>query len=189
MTAFAYYYLSLFMVALAVASNRYWRRQLAKAEQQYEAAKKTADKVSKEVGVTASECTNLTSDLNALTKRADRAEQEHQVLTGELQKRKNAPTDRYYVFERVQPRPGAFWEVAVRCVYGDDPARWNGVRSYMLIADNEGAALRRAQARFSVQQGYQVVQAAPSRVVGLSISRVEELSTFRRPSREMADAS
>ncbi|HRJ61937.1 MAG TPA: hypothetical protein PKZ97_15255 [Azospirillaceae bacterium] len=195
MTAFAYYYLSLFFVILAVFSNRYWRSQLKKADLAYDAAKQDADKTAKEVAVVAAEATGLTSDLGALTKRADKAELEHQFLQTELVKRKQAPVERYFVFERSQPRPGAFWEVAVRCVNGEEGqdrggrATWAGVRSYMLIADNEGAALRRAQARFSVQHGYQVVQAAPSRVAGLSMSRVEELSTYRRPSRELADAA
>lgn len=194
MTAFAYYYLSLFFVILAVFSNRYWRSQLKKTDQAYENAKQDAEKTAKEVAVVAAEATGLTSDLGVLTKRADKAEQEHQNLIGELAKRKQAPVERYYVFERSQPRPGAFWEVAVRCVNGEEGqdrggrATWAGVRSYMLIADNEGAALRRAQARFSAQHGYQVVQAAPSRVAGLSMSRVEELSTYRRPSRELAEA-
>lgn len=194
MTAFAYYYLSLFMVILAVVSNRYWRRQLVKADQTYDQVKLAAEKVAKEVAVVAAECTGLTSDLSALTKRANKAELEHQALAAELQKRKQAAVERYYVFERVQPRPGAFWEVAVRCVNGEEtPDRagrmvWPGVRAYMLIADSEGAALRRAQARFSAQHGYQVVQAIPSRVAGLTISRVEELSTYRRASRELAAA-
>lgn len=194
MTAFAYYYLSLFMVILAVISNRYWRGQLKKSDQAYEAAKQAADKTAKEVAVVAAEATGLTSDLGALTKRADKAEQEHEFLVAELVKRKQAPVERYFVFERSQPRPGAFWEVAVRCVNGEETldrsgrATWAGVRAYMLIADNEGAALRRAQARFAAQLGYQVVQATPSRVAGLSMSRVEELSTYRRPTRELADA-
>lgn len=194
MTAFAYYYLSLFMVILAVISNRYWRRQLAKCDEEYIATKKAADDVAKQVSSVAAECVALGSDLNALTKRADRAEVEHGHLTAEMEKRKNAPMERYYVFERVQPRPGAFWEVAVRCFNedaGDDRGgrvMWPGVRSYMMIADNEGAALRRAQARFSVQLGYQVVQVIPSRVAGLTISRVEELSTYKRTSRELAEA-
>jgi hypothetical protein len=195
MTAFAYYYLSLFFVILAVFSNRYWRGQLKKSDQAYEAAKLEADRTTKEVAVVAAEATAITSDLGVLTRRADKAEQEHQFLQTELVKRKQAPIERYFVFERSQPRPGAFWEVAVRCVNGEEGqdrggrATWAGVRSYMLIADNEGAALRRAQARFSIQHGYQVVQASPSRVAGLSISRVEELSTYRRPSREMVDAA
>lgn len=194
MTAFAYYYLSLFMVILAVLSNRYWRRQMAKADGEYETVKQSADKMSKVVVSASAECASLTTELAALTKRADRAELEHNALNQEYEKRKNAPKERYFVFERVQPRPGAFWEVAVRCLHSEDPsgsgrATWAGVRTYMLIADNEGAALRRAQARFTPQHGYQVVQARPSGIAGLSISRVEELSTFRRSSKEMAEAS
>jgi hypothetical protein len=193
MTAFAYYYLSLFMVILAVLSNRYWRRQMKKAEEAYEEVKRAADRVAKEMAAVAAECTGLSGDLSALSKRAERAETEYQAALAEYQKRKNAPTERYYVFERAQPRPGAFWEVAVRCVNGESPGSdrqtWPGVRTYMMIADSEGSALRRAQARFPPQAGYQVIQAIPSRVAGLSISRIEELSTYRRPVKEPAEAS
>jgi hypothetical protein len=194
MNALASYYLSLIFVVLAVLSNRYWRRQLNKAAEQMVAAREASEKAAKRAASVAAECMALGNDVAALTKRADKVEAEYQVLTAEKERKRAAHVEKYYIFDRSQPRAGGFWEVAVRCTGDtalsdkDKPRQtWVGVRTYLLIADNEGSALRRAQARFPQQEGYQVIQAVACRIPGLQISRVEEFSTYRR--KEVVEAS
>lgn len=194
MNALASYYVSLILVILAVLSNRYWRRQLTKARDQYETVKRKAADVTRQMGGVARECTALASDLSALTKRADKAVKEFEYLEAELERRRTAPMERFHIIDRSEPRSGAFWEVAIRCTGVNEQdyvgrAYWPGTRTYLVIADSDVNAARRAQTKFPLQNGYQVVQAVPCRITGLAVSRLDGIPTTRRSSDDAATAA
>lgn len=194
MNALASYYVSLILVVLAVLSNRYWHRQLKKTREKYETVKRNAEDVTRQMGNVARECTSLASDLSALTKRADKANKEYEYLEAELGRRKAAPMERYHIIDRSEPRSGAFWEVAIRCTgtseadYVGRPY-WPGVKTYLVIADSDVNAARRAQTKFPLQTGYQVVQAVPCRITGLAISRLDGVPTARKSSDDASTAA
>lgn len=180
-------YVALGLMILTVLSNRFWRRQLATTRVSLVKLKEKADEVGRELNDAAHDYTTVRQKVADTEKRAARAEQELAAMLNDLEARKAGPGRRYYVFDRLEPRPGRFYEVAVR--YDPNAASeersihraWSGVRRYMLVAESEGEARERASGRFQRKLGFEVVEVAPCRLDGLAVNRIAELSTFRRP--------
>jgi len=189
-------YFALGLMVLTVISNRYWRRQLALTRVAMAKLKDKVDDVTKEVADVASDYAQLAHHHAEMEKRVQKAEIDFQAAVLELEQKKAAPLDRYFIFDRLEPRPGRFWEVAVRyspagVSYGEMRGHrgWSGVRRYLLIADGERDARERVAARFPRRAGFEVVEVAGCRVNGLSVSRIAELSTFRKPGKDEDDGT
>lgn len=173
------------LMVLAVISNRYWRRQLRKATASANKLKEKADDLTREVAEVASNYGSLSHDLAEIERRANKTEQELAAAIQELEAKRNAGTDRYYIFDRLEPRPGRFWEAAIRHQPGNVSERlhhrtWMGVRRYIVVADSDREARERIAARFPRKSGFELAHVIPCRVANLTVSRIQELSTFRR---------
>lgn len=182
-------YCALGLMVLTVLSNRYWRRQLVLTRIANGKLKEKVDEVTREVADVASDYAQLAHHYAEMEKRVGKAETDLQATLVEFEKKKAAPMDRYFIFDRQEPRPGRFWEVAVRCSPTiSSEARgqrgWSGVRRYLLVSDGDREARDRVASRFPRRAGFEVVEVAGCRISGLSVNRIAELSTFRRPGRD-----
>lgn len=181
-------YASLGFMVLTVLSNRFWRRQLAAARVSFGKVKEGADEISKELADVAKDYTAVNHHLGETERRVGKAEQDLAAAVAELETKKTGPMQRYFIFDRMEPRAGRFYEAAVR--YDANAASedrvahraWTGVRRYLLIAETEREARERTGARFSRKLGFEVVEVTPCRLAGLSVNRISDISTFRRPS-------
>lgn len=186
MTEMALFYAAFALTVLAVLSNRYWRRQIRRTRADAEKWKEKADELAKDVAAVASHYAALSHDLSLTESRVKRTDQEVTTLAAEFDALKQAGTDRYYIFDRLEPRQGRFWEVSIR--YHPELAgerlhhrTWNGLRRYIVITDNEREAKQRSASRFPRKSGFEVAQIIPCKLANLTVSRISELSTFRRP--------
>ncbi|MBP2232038.1 hypothetical protein J2847_005363 [Azospirillum agricola] len=189
-------YIALGLMVLTVLSNRYWRRQLVLTRIAMSKLKDKVDDAGKELTDAAADHAHLAQQHADMEKRVQKAEVDLQAALQELDQKKVAPLDRYFIFDRLEPRPGRFWEVAVRhsaagMHLGDMRGfrGWSGIRRYILIADSERDARDRASSRFPRKVGFEVVEVAGCRVNGLSVSRIAELSTFRKPGKDEEDGA
>lgn len=178
-------YLSLGLMVLTVLSNRYWRRQLEGLRQGQLRIREKMEEVGKDVEDIATAYSQATQKHAEAEKRAQKAEQDMQAALNELEARQTAPVVRYHVFDRSEPRPGRFWEAAVRHVPSDATVMtsqrgWLGIRRCLLTAETEREVRERVSARYPRKAGFQVLEVVPCRVAGLSVNRIPELSTFRR---------
>ncbi|MDQ2104281.1 hypothetical protein [Azospirillum isscasi] len=179
-------YLSLGLMVLTVLSNRYWRRQLQTLRDAQLRIREKMEEVGKDVEDIATAYAQIAQKHADAEKRAQKAEQDMQAALNELEARRQAPTVRYHVFDRSEPRPGRFWEAAVRHVPTDatvmTPGQrgWVGIRRCLLTAETEREVRDRVGARYPRKAGFQVLEVVPCRVAGLSVNRIPELSTFRR---------
>lgn len=185
MTGMLLYFALGFMV-LTVLSNRFWRSQLTSARVSLAKLKETSEEITKEVADAAREYATLSHQYAETEKRAIKAEQEMNAVLAQLDAKKAAAIDRYYIFDRLEPRPGRFHEAAVRydpAAGGERPVHraWMGVRRYIMIAETEREARERLAARFPRKLGFEVVEVAACRLANLQVNRIAELSTFRRP--------
>ncbi|KAA0683135.1 hypothetical protein [Azospirillum brasilense] len=178
-------YLSLGLMVLTVLSNRYWRRQLEGLRQAQLRIREKMEEVGKDVEDIATAYSQVTQKHAEAEKRALKAEQDMQAALNELEARQAAPIVRYHVFDRSEPRPGRFWEAAVRHLPSEATVMtgqrgWVGIRRCLLTAETEREVRERVSARYPRKAGFQVLEVVPCRVAGLSVNRIPELSTFRR---------
>lgn len=179
-------YVSLGIIVLTVLSNRFWRRQLASARATLEKARENADAAARALGDANRVHAALSQETADAERRADVAERDLAAALAEYEATRAAPVERRFVLDHASPRPGLFYEAAVRyepgTAIGKPPAHraWAGVRHYLLIADSEHEARQRANAHFLRRNGFVVIGVVPCRLTGLTVSRIPELSTFRR---------
>lgn len=187
MNNFALFYAAFAMITLAVLLNRYWRRRIRRIRRDAERAREQVEDVRKEVSAVAARFETLAADMESTSARTDTATTDIETLSRELEDLKSASMDRYYIFDRLEPRQGRFWEATIRQARADKSRPdWNG-RRYILVAENERDAHRKVAARFPRQLGYEETRLVPCRIAGLSINRVNDgASTFRRPEAEKA---
>lgn len=190
-------YLSLGLMVLTVLSNRYWRRQVIAARQSQIKVREKVDDVARELSDAAAEYGDLARHVGEAEQRTVKVEQQMQIALLELDKAKEAPVSRYYVFDRVEPRPGRFWEAAVRHLptsYTTAADRqgqraWIGIRRYIVLAETEREVRDRVSARFPRRSGYELVEVIPCQLSGLTVNRIAELSTFRHPKKDGEEES
>ncbi|KAA0677366.1 hypothetical protein [Roseomonas genomospecies 6] len=186
-------YLSLGLMVLTVLSNRYWRRQLETLREAQVRIRERMEEVGKDVEDIATAYAQIAQRHADAEKRAVKAEQDMQAALHELEAKRTSPIVRYHVFDRSEPRPGRFWEAAVRHVPTDAAAvtgqrGWVGIRRCLLTAETERDVRERVSARYPRKAGFQVLEVVPCRLAGLAVNRIPELSTFRRsaPAEETA---
>ena len=72
-----------------------------------------------------------------------------------------APMERYYIFDRLDARPGSIWSMDIRRTDDapNDPrlaAAWQQPRTYLIVASTPREAVDRAAQRFPRNQGYDI---------------------------------
>ncbi|AWU97616.1 hypothetical protein [Azospirillum ramasamyi] len=189
-------YFALGLMVLTVLSNRYWRRQLVLTRVAMSKLKEKVDDVTREVADVASDYGQLAQHHTDMEKRVQKAEIDMQAAILELDQKKGAAMQRYFVFDRNEPRPGRFWEVAVRfhptaVSFVDQQGHrgWSGIRRFLLIADSERDARERVAARFPRKAGFEILEVAGCRLNGLTVNRISEHSTFRKPAKPEEEAT
>ncbi|WP_051341112.1 hypothetical protein [Azospirillum halopraeferens] len=159
-------YCSLGLMVLTVVSNRYWRSQIRRARAALRRAEEEAATVASDLADEARACQALGERVADAEQRAVRAEREAERAEAELAAMQHAAVERYYIFDRLEPRPGRFWEAVVSRTL---PGRAiEPPRRYLVIADNERDARDRVAARFPAKAGYAVVGPLPCRLAGLT---------------------
>ncbi|MBP2311244.1 hypothetical protein [Azospirillum soli] len=188
-------YFSLGLMILTVLSSRYWRRQLVSVRESQAKTREKMEELTKEVADVAAAYAQLTNQQSEAEKRVAKAEQDLQAALIELDAKKEAPVNRYYVLDRQEPRQGRFWEAAVRYNPANTLATdrqgqrtWTGIRRYVMIAEAERDVRERIAARFPRKAGFELVEVAPCRLNGLAVNRIAEFSTFRKPGAAEEDA-
>ncbi|BAI76603.1 hypothetical protein AZL_e02580 (plasmid) [Azospirillum sp. B510] len=180
-------YFALGLMVLTVLSNRYWRRQLILTRIAMSKLKGKIDDVSGEVSDVSADYGHLAQQYADMEKRVQKAEVDMQAAILEVEQKRSATMERYYVFDRNEPRPGRFWEVTVRFhpsagLLGQGGFHgWTGIRRFLLIADGDREARERVAARYPRKIGFEIIEVAGCRLNGLTVSRISELSTFRKP--------
>lgn len=185
MNAMALYYAAFAFTVLAVLSNRYWRRQIRRTKAEGERSREKADTIAREIAAVSTQYAALSHDMSTTEARIERTTMEVETLSQDLEKLKRGGPDRYYIFDRLEPRQGRFWEVSVRFSMDQAGERlhhrtWNGIRRYIVVAENERDAKHRAGLRFPRKSGFEVVQVIACRLNNLSVNRTNDFSTFRR---------
>ena len=170
-------YLSLGLMVLTVLSNRYWRRQLETLREAQVRIRERMEEVGKDVEDIATAYAQIAQRHADAEKRAVKAEQDMQAALNELEAKRTSPIVRYHVFDRTEPRPGRFWEAAVRHVPTDAAAvtgqrGWVGIRRCLLTAETERDVRERVSARYPRKAGFQVLEVVPCRLAGLAVNRI-----------------
>lgn len=99
--------------------------------------------------------------IEALTDSLDVAERQLAAADKELEAARKAPPDLYYIFDRLEPKPGVIWEVAVRRnaevpMAGRTAAAWRQPRRYLIAAKTPKEASDRAAQRFFDKTGLMI---------------------------------
>lgn len=80
---------------------------------------------------------------------------------------RQAPVERHYVFDRLEPRPGVIWTARIRRIPDAiTPARvvaaWGMVRDVLVVGGSYSEASERVAQRYSKQSGFEIVRLSPS---------------------------
>ncbi|MCG5243256.1 hypothetical protein ACIU1J_04155 [Azospirillum doebereinerae] len=164
MTALFLYGAVLLMVA-SVIVNRVGQRRMAKARKTLtteETALRDLDSGIIESARAVNQSRQRTAELDDQIQDM-RLAVEH--LTEKLDQARAAPMERYFIFDRLDARPGTIWSLDVRRAQDapNEPrlaAAWPVPRTYLMVASNPREAMDRAAQRFPRNQGFEVGSAA-----------------------------
>lgn len=104
--------------------------------------------------------------MEALKDSIDVAERQLASAEKDLEEERKAPPDLYYIFDRLEPKPGVIWEVMVsRSADVPMPARtaaaWRQPRRYLIAAKTPKEAHDRATQRFFDKTGLMIANVVP----------------------------
>ncbi|MCW2245853.1 hypothetical protein M2352_001444 [Azospirillum fermentarium] len=178
-------YLAFGLMILTVVSNRYWRSRHSTTSGTTRKAREKLDSMAGDLETAVRLCQQAAKEHADAQERTAKAEQEMTQTLARLEACRGLPSNRFYVFDRLEPRPGRFWEVAVRHLPQAQEERlphrtWAGVRRYLLVSDNEREARERIAARFPRKAGFEIVDIRPSALAALTVNPVTQASAFRR---------
>ncbi|WP_431855863.1 hypothetical protein [Azospirillum sp.] len=100
--------------------------------------------------------------------RLEQAQTEVRAAQQALEIAREAPVERFHVFDRLEPRPGSLWSVTVvrRSDAPGGPAPWTGERTQIVAASGQGEALERVMTRYPRNSGFEVRGATPCPLFG-----------------------
>lgn len=178
-------YLAFGLMILTVVSNRYWRSRHSSTTGTTRKAREKLEALSDDLETAARLCQHAAKEYAEAQARTAKAEQEMTLALARLEASRELPANRFYVFDRLEPRPGRFWEVAVRHLPQAQEERlphrtWAGIRRYLLAAESEREARERISARFPRKAGFEIAEVRPSGLAALSVNPVTKASAFRR---------
>lgn len=104
--------------------------------------------------------------IEALTDSIDVAERQLALAEKELDAARKAPPDLYYIFDRLEPKPGIIWEVAISRssdvpMQARTAAAWGQPRRYLIAAKTPKEARDRAAQRFFDKTGLKIDNVVP----------------------------
>ncbi|HYG88614.1 MAG TPA: hypothetical protein VD978_20405 [Azospirillum sp.] len=100
--------------------------------------------------------------------RLEQAQAEVRAAQQALETVREAPVERFHVFDRLEPRPGSLWSVTVvrRPDAPGGPAPWTGERTLVVAASGQSEALERVMMRYARSSGFEVRGATPCPLFG-----------------------
>lgn len=100
--------------------------------------------------------------------RLEQAQSEVRTAQRVLEAARQAPVERFHVFDRLEPRPGALWSVTVlrRPDGPGGPTPWTGERTLVIAAAGHNEALERVMMRYPRSSGFEVRGATPCPLFG-----------------------
>lgn len=177
------------LMILTVLSNRYWRAHIQRLRSTVRRLQDDVDTATRDLRDAVRAYGDLAQQAEDAERRMVQAEQEAARVEAELGAMRQAAIERYYVFDRLEPRFGRFWEAAVRRAPENagrgsrqTPSQsWVGLRRYLLVADNEREARERITGRFQARDGFEVAELVPCRLAALAVNRVSDVAPFPFP--------
>lgn len=166
MTALMLYGAVLLMVA-SVLVNRIGQRRAALAHQRLQTDEGTLRTLEHEVGDRSRALHILRERCAGLDGQLDEARVAVDQLSLTMEQAKAAPVERYFIFDRQDPRPGAIWALQVRRSPDAPPSlprmemSWKAPRTYLVVAATQREAMDRVTHRYARNAGFDVGTAAP----------------------------
>lgn len=166
MTALFLYGAVLLMVA-SVMVNRFGQRRAAQAAKRLQNDENTLRSLDTKLLETARHLQQNRQQAGNLDDQITDVRLAIDNLNDRLEKTKAAPMERYYIFDRLDTRPGTIWAMQIGRT-GDAPlsdarlaAAWRMPRTYLIVAGNQREAMDRAAQRFPRNSGFDIGLAAP----------------------------
>jgi len=156
-------YAAVLLLAVSIMLSRASRRQLSAARK----ALATNEAALTEAGQALQEAVRAKLDAEqrhtGLDERLEQAQAQVRTAREALDAVRQAPLERYHVFDRMEPRPGALWAVTV-ARSPDVPSSappWSGERTFLLTAASQSEAVERVTLRYPRASGFDLRTAAP----------------------------
>lgn len=171
MTALMLYGAVLLMVA-SVIVNRIGQRRAALAHRRLQTDEGTLRTLEHEVGDRSRALHILRERCAGLDEQLDEARVAVDQLSQKMERAKAAPVERYFVFDRQDPRPGTIWALQVGRSADAPPAlprmetSWKAPRTYLVVAGNQREAMDRVAHRYSRNAGFEVGTATTCHLFG-----------------------
>lgn len=155
------------LIVFSAILTRLGLRRAAAARRAMEAEEKALSTIGTEVEGITQTLYEAQEKLNGLDTRLGEVQTALAAAERQLAAAKNTPAERYYVFDRLDPRPGTIWEVPVTHTAGEANHShrmapvWGGTRRYLVVATNRREAQDRLIQRYPKSYGFEVGQPFP----------------------------
>lgn len=160
-------YGSVALIVFSAILTRLGLRRATTARRAMETEEKALSTIGTEVEGITQTLYEAQETLNGLDTRLEEVQAALAAAERQLATAKNTPAERYYVFDRLDPRPGTIWEVPVTHAAGEANHAhrlapvWGGTRRYLVVAANRRDALDRLLQRYPKSYGFEVGQPFP----------------------------
>jgi hypothetical protein len=177
MTALFLYAAVLFMVG-SVLVNRIGQRRMAAARKSLTEEENALTSLEREIVEHAQKLNQIQERETTLDDQLHSARLAVEHLTEKFDEARAAPVERYYIFDRLDARPGSIWSLEVR--RADDAgnvrmaAAWPIPRTYLIVASTPREAADRAVQRFPRNQGFEIGNAVPCHLFKSKRSSAED---------------
>ncbi|MDR3517617.1 MAG: hypothetical protein P4M00_17575 [Azospirillaceae bacterium] len=153
-------YAVLLMMIVAILVNRVLRGRINEARKRNRDILRKIDDLIRHRSAAEGAAMTLRSEIGEQERRIAIAEDEVAKAGKALEERRAQPIRRYFVFDRLEPRAGGFWECDVvlqQPLQGASRAyirSWMVGRCYIIVGKTESEVRARLESRFPVQLGF-----------------------------------
>lgn len=154
------------LIVFSAILTRLGLRRAAASRRAMEAEERALATVGTEVEEITRALYDAQDRLNGLDTRLGEAQAALQAAERQLATARTLPAERYYVFDRLDPRPGTIWEVPI--THGGEAnhthrmaAVWGDTRRYLVVAGTRREATDRLTQRYPKSYGFEVGTPVP----------------------------
>lgn len=150
------------LIVFSAVLTRLGLRRAAASRRAMEAEERTLASIGTEVEGITQTLYEAQERLNGLDARLTEAQAALLAAERQLAAARSTPAERFYVFDRLDPRPGTIWEVPVTHMAESAnhshrmAAVWGGTRRYLVVANSRREALDRLLQRYPKSYGFDV---------------------------------
>lgn len=171
-------YATILLIAFSAAVSRFSGRRLHGARAQLAVDEEKLRGTEAAIAEVRRDIEAVEQRANALDGEVTAAREALAAAEKRLAEVRQAPVERHYVFDRLEPRPGVIWTARIRRIPDAvTPARvvaaWGMVRDVLVVGGSYSEASERVAQRFSKQTGFEIIRLSPS-----------PLFTARKPAEE-----